>query len=206
MPYHRPSVTKLNGAKHAHWRLQMKLVLQAKDLWSIVNGTKTRPEGETETSLRAAIAWDKQDVAAQSLIVPTLDTKQTNHILSCETSADIWDKLEGLNSDYSILNRQQTMTRFLNYKIQSNQLLMDAYSEIEELWRTLNEIGCNVDETMAVTKIVSSLPDQFIALKKAWDSVPAEHQSMVSLLARLKKEELEIKGNISSGNARSAAA
>ncbi|CAL8145066.1 unnamed protein product [Orchesella dallaii] len=55
-------------------------------------------------------------------------------------------------------------------------------------------MGVTLDESMVVSKIVSSLNDErHGAFKKAWDSVAADNQTMANLHARLKKEELEIK-------------
>ena len=58
--------------------------------------------------------------------------------------------------------------------------------------RNLSEIGVDIEESMAVTKLVSSLPDaKYLAFKKAWDSVSIDQQSMPMLFSRLKKEDLE---------------
>jgi hypothetical protein len=47
------------------------------------------------------------------------------------------------------------------------------YTEIEQLRRSLQEMGVIIDEATAVTKIVSALPDgKYHSFKKAWDSVP----------------------------------
>jgi len=68
---------------------------------------------------------------------------------------------------------------------------LDAYVEMEQLAKSLNEMDVTIDDTIIITRIVSSLPDdKFLAFKKAWDSVPENHQAMEMLLARLKKEEL----------------
>lgn len=68
---------------------------------------------------------------------------------------------------------------------------MSAYTEIEQIKRDLNYMGVSIDETTAVTKLVSSLPAAHSTFKKAWDSVDPANQTMVNLLARLKKEDLE---------------
>jgi hypothetical protein len=71
---------------------------------------------------------------------------------------------------------------------------VEPFTEIEELSRCLNEMGVPMDETMVVTKIVSSLSDdKFHAFKKAWDSVPEASPTMPMLMGRLRKEELESK-------------
>lgn len=53
--------------------------------------------------------------------------------------------------------------------------------------------GINLDEAQVVSRIVTALPENIHAFKKAWDSVPDDCQTMPALLARLRKEELEMK-------------
>ena len=162
--------------------------MKAAEVWDVVSGTTPRPAAAADQP-----AWDKKDVEAQAILVPTLDKHQTNHVYSCATSKEMFDRLKDVNSDSSSLNKQHTLTSFLNYKIGSDQPIIRCYLDIEELARNLNEMGVAIDETTVVTKIVSSLPDDFLAFKKAWDSVPDTSQTMRMLLSRLRKEELEAK-------------
>jgi len=186
-------VVKLDDTNYQRWKLQVSLVLKASEVWTVVDGTAPRPD---DTKAVEQKAWDLKDIQAQALIVPLLDKKETNHIYNCGSSHDIWKKLESIHSDVSSLNKQHTLAKFFNFKIGNNKPIIEAYSEIEELARCLNEMGIKMDETAVVTKIVSSLPDdKFHAFKKAWDSVAETSQTMPMLLGRLRKEELESKQN-----------
>jgi hypothetical protein len=103
-------------------------------------------------------------------------------------------KLTAIHSDASSLNKQHTLSKFFNYKIKNEDSVVEAYNEIKELARCLNEMGIKMDDTTVVTKIVSSLPNEkYHAFKKAWDSVPDASQTMPTLMGRLRKEELEAK-------------
>ena len=177
-------ITKLNGKNYSTWKLQMTLVLKASELWTVVDGTLARPAVNPDD-------WDKNDVEAQVIIVPLLEGKQVCHIYNCTTSNQMWSRLAQINSDASVLNKQHTLTKFYNYKISEGQSVVEGYAEIEELSRSLAEIGINMDESAVVTKIVSAMPDKHTAFKKAWDSVPDAEQTLSRLLSRLRKEELE---------------
>lgn len=105
-------VVKLNGENYPQWKLQVSLILKAYDLWGQVDGSVARPAA-TATNATIAISpyrdiakWDKQDVEAMALIVPLVNPKQLSHIRSEKTSNEIWDKLEKMNSDSSVLNIQ----------------------------------------------------------------------------------------------------
>jgi hypothetical protein len=182
-------VVKLEDNNWQRWKLQISLVLRASEVWTVVDGSEVRP-----AAADAALAWDLKDIKAQAVMVPLLDKKNTNHIYNYNTSREMWLKLESIHSDGSNLNKQHTLSRFFNYRISSDQSVVDAFSEVEDLARTLNEMGIQMEDQTVVTKIVSSLPDdKFHAFKKAWDSVPEASQTMPALLGRLRKEELEFK-------------
>ena len=162
-------------------------MLKALKLWDYVSGQIERPEVKAEQA-----AWDKKDVQAQAILVPTLDAINANHIRSCTTVKAMFHKLKSIHSDSSVLNKQHTLTAFLNFKMKPDLTLVQNYNEVEELSRSLNEMGVVIDEATTVTKIVSALPDdKYKSLKKAWDSVTPDSQTMVNLLARLRKEDLE---------------
>jgi hypothetical protein len=113
-------------------------------------------------------AWDLKNI-----IIHLLNKKQTNHIYNCATPHEIWTKLESIHSDGRNLNKQPALTRFFTYRISASQPIFDVYTEIDELARSLNEMGIKMEEaTVVTTKNVPSLPeDKFHAFEKAWDSV-----------------------------------
>src|SRR5882757_2870022 len=181
-------VVKLSDKNFEQWRLQISLILRAADLWDVVSGLTPRPEIDFA-------AWDKKDVQAMAVIVPTLDAGNTNHIFNCKTSKELFDKLKSIHSDASTLNKQQTLAKFLNYKFKEGESLVACYTDLEQLSRSLQEMGVAIDEVTTITKIVSALPEKHKPFQKAWDSVPSDSQTMANLLSRLRKEELEESGD-----------
>ena len=183
-------VVKLeDSTNYQQWRLQVQLILEAAEVWSVVIPTAQPPEETGELQ-----KWNKKDVEARAIIVPTLSKRQMSHIYSISTAKEMWKKLKDVNSDDSTLNKQQTLSKFLNYRIKTGDSPVTAYLEIEELARNLEEMGERQNKATVITKIVSSLPDNpFEAFKRAWDSVPEDSQSMEMLLARLRKLELDHK-------------
>jgi gag-polypeptide of LTR copia-type/Domain of unknown function (DUF4219) len=172
----RIKLTKLNDSNYRYWKLQVTLSLQAKKLWPVVCGESLRPRIAGD----AQIAWDERDLEARALLVPTLEEKQMFHIYNCQTSKEIFEKLKSIHSDASTLNKQRTLASFLNFQLKKDQTLVEAYAEVENLVRSLADIGVNIDEPTSVTKIVSALPDdRYLAFKKSWDSVPAMPMTML---------------------------
>jgi len=182
-------VVKLNNANYELWKLQISLILKSAKLWDVVSGTSTRPTAGADV----IAAWDELDIKARALMVPTLNEANANHITPCTSSKEMWDKLENIHSDSILFNQQQTLAAFLNYKMKPNSKLVDAYTEVESLARSLNQIGLPTAPAMVIMKIVTALPNENIVLKKAWASVAPGDQTMENLLARLRQEDNEMK-------------
>jgi len=184
--YNTSQIVKLDDDNYSRWRLQITLALKAMELWTIVDGTRARPAIDPDQQA----TWDKLDIDAQAILVPTLSPNQTTHVYNCTTSKEIFDKLKSINADSSLINKQLTLSQFLTYKTVKNQSLIQVYTELAHLGRALNEMGVVMGDDTIITKIVSCLPDdEFQAFKKSWDSTSTP--TMPALLARLKKEELE---------------
>src|SRR6185503_2824730 len=158
---------KLNDGNYPQWKMQITLSLKAAKYWKHVNGDTPRPtaEGAAQTT------WDDTDIEAQALIASTLDEIQTHHVYNCETSKEMFDKLKDIHSDSSELNKQQTNLAFLKYQVKPDQTLVSAFHEVENLVRSMRDMGMVVDPVTVVTKMSEALPDsKYQAFKKAWDS------------------------------------
>ena len=183
------SIDKLDGSNYNKWKFQLTLLLQSNELWDVVSGDSLKPT--TDDALKKA--WMKKDVEARSIIASTLDSVQINHVYDCASSKDMFDRLKDVNSDSSSLNKQHTLMKFMNYTMSKSQSPVQAMVEIEQLARSLQEMGCAMPEEGIITKIVSSLPKQYSAFQTAWDSVSQSEQTRPNLLARLRREELKNK-------------
>jgi hypothetical protein len=185
-------LVKLGEDNYEVWKFQITSILEATEVWGVVCGTTPCPAA---IDVAEVTAWMKEDRYAKSIIIPSLGQQQIGHVFKCTYSKEIWDKLAEANSDCSILNRNHTLKAFLNYRMKTGQSSISAYMELQNMARSLNELKPGaIDEATTITQIVSILPDKhYFAFKKAWDSVPEETQSMPMLLARLRKEDLELR-------------
>ncbi len=59
----------------------------------IVDGTEVRHA----TDVKKISEWDKKDIEARAVIIPTLTSLQTTHIYNCLTAKDVFDKLRDVN-------------------------------------------------------------------------------------------------------------
>jgi hypothetical protein len=105
-------INELADDNYQHWRFQISLVLKAAKVWTNVSGAIPRPPSGT-----GADDWDAKDVQAMAIIVTTLNQVNSNHVFAYTTSKEMFDKLKSIHADSSMLNKQHTLSAFLNFKI-----------------------------------------------------------------------------------------
>lgn len=192
---------RLSDKNYPTWKKQVTVVMKFAKILGVVDGTTLRPVGDPD----AEEAWDDKDIQAQAIILPLLDERNMSHVYNCNSAHQLWEKLSKIHSDSSQLNKSHTMAKFFNYKIKDNDSIVDAYTEMEELARSLEQMGLKVEDEMVVSRIVEALPKgKFNAFKKSWDS--DADKTMGNLYARLKKEELELSNGDEETESNNAAA
>ncbi|UYV67544.1 hypothetical protein LAZ67_5001167 [Cordylochernes scorpioides] len=85
-----PQIQKFNGDNFHLWKFQMKIILEAKDLLSITDGSEVKPEIE---DIAKFSNWKKKDAKSKMLITAALEFKYLQQIVNCQTSAEMWKKL-----------------------------------------------------------------------------------------------------------------
>lgn len=115
-------VVKLHESNYEMWKLQISLILQAAGVWTIVDGSETRPASDATLQQ----AFDQREIQARAIIIPTLTENQICHIVSMTTAKQVWDQLKDVNSDTSALNKQHVLSSFLNYKIGPDTNILTA--------------------------------------------------------------------------------
>lgn len=66
---------------------------------------------------------------------------------------------------------------------------MSYITSIEQIAAQLRDLESPVTDVQIIAKIIVSLPKEFRHFQSAWDSVPAEEQTLAALTSRLIKEE-----------------
>jgi len=167
------------------WKFLMIIVLKSKGLYGIVSGEQGRPHTNTDE-------WDKKDAKAQEVLVTRLDENPVNHILSCTTSSEMWSKLIAIYEHKSEVSVHLLQQKFFNLKYNVSSIA-DFISQLEDLKTQLKHLGEELSDKMIVTKILMSLPDNMKYFVSAWESTPAEQQTLNHLTSRLLVEEVRNK-------------
>lgn len=85
------SIEKLNGSNWNTWKFQMKHLLMAKELWSLVDGSEVLA---SEATAAAAALFQSRLHKAFLTIVLAIDSAQLYLVTSCEEPKQAWDALK----------------------------------------------------------------------------------------------------------------
>ena len=91
-------IETLNKENYDTWKLQMQAVLVKNDAWAYVSGILVRPTHVTGEAVatNAMTQWNINDSKAKSDIILSICPSELKQIKGCETSRDVWLKLESI--------------------------------------------------------------------------------------------------------------
>ena len=176
-------VAPLEGSSNYRtWKFSMKMVLMAKELWSIVDGTESKPGGETSST-----TWEKRAQRALAIISLSLTPMEQQHIIDCTSPKEAWDILvklyEGKGRNRKFMLLAELFGLRMNDLGEMSNFLHAAKEKISELATTSNKI----DDDIKLGIILNGLPEYYRYLV-----VPLDRQTTIDfdeLSARLMEEE-----------------
>lgn len=190
-------IVKLTSAEGWQmYKFQVKVALNANELYEIVSGKKVKPTlqvGEKDQEFQTRLkGWFKNDYKAQNLIVSSLGQQPTLYVMNCNTSKEIWDKLESVyerSNNSSILLLQQ---RFYALTKNLEDDIATYISKLMNVFNQLKEQGEEIASSMLISKILMTLPPEYNHFTSAWESTIKSEQTLENLTARLLTEEVRI--------------
>ena len=135
----KPRIQKLTGVNYRTWKIQVSRLLRAHGLHGMITGEGGGIQADT---MRAGIRGGKEtteeelltlDAKASTLIMGLCTPGPLDYIVSLETAAEQWMKLEEL---YAPLGLQQLDTKtqaFINYKPLPNTTIATISTELSTL-------------------------------------------------------------------------
>lgn len=176
---------KLEGTKNWNvWKFQVKVTLKGLGLYDVIDGSEVKPEEAGEEYGK----WLKRDSKAQSIIVSRLSENVMIHILACDTAEQMWKKLLSVFEQKSTLSIHLIQERFFSLKYEGEGIAVHI-AKVQELDNQLKQLGQELNSQMLITKVLTSLPEEYKHFVSAWESVPEDKQTFDDLIARLLIEE-----------------
>ncbi|CAH2018096.1 unnamed protein product [Acanthoscelides obtectus] len=102
-------IDSLSRDNYDTWKIQMRALLVRNDHWSYVSGEIKQPriDDGDEASTRAVEAWTKGDSKAMSDIILSISPSEIKQVKNCNTSKELWQKLEGIYQSTRTLQRME---------------------------------------------------------------------------------------------------
>ncbi|XP_076620030.1 uncharacterized protein LOC143341187 [Colletes latitarsis] len=175
-------VDKLHGVEdYQTWKFEMTILFKAYELTKIVNHPAAE---ENKTG-----DWLKKDVNAQKVIVKTVDRKPLMHLLNCTTSHGMWKKLKSLYERESQEQKCKLMNEFFTYKYERDADMETHIGGLENIVYKLKELKADITKKMLISKILTTLPENYRNFMTAWESMTRPEKTLKNLMARLLMEE-----------------
>lgn len=188
---------KLKGAENwPVWRFQTQVMLKGRGYMEIVTGENKCPE-KTEDAVppKPYTEWIKADAKAQELIVTRMEEEPVSYLFSCNSSHEMWSKLQSVYDKESTVSVHLLQQRFFGMQIEEGESISKYFQRVEEIRIKLKVAGEPISENMVITKILMTLPEPFKHFRSAWESVPSEKQTLKDLISRLLLEEERTSSN-----------
>lgn len=175
---------RLNGTNFKIWELQTKSVLRAQGLLDVVNGTTTMPTTADEKE-----KWLMRDGKASPVLIASVNEAQANHLLSCETSKQMYDKIESLHKVKSEVRIMNLYEEYFSLKMNDDEKVTEYVSKCSMLAAAIEDQGEKLSDNIKMVRIVSSLTPKFKNFRTVWYN----ERKIDDLLPRLQLEEDQLK-------------
>jgi transposase InsO family protein len=187
-----PIIQRFAGENFSVWKFQMTLILNSRELMSIVDGSEKKPAGEATDPL--VIAWTKKNTAASSLLVQTIDQEILKTLVACTIATEMWSNLSTMQEKKATQSVDKLQKKFFDMKFSDKTGCYDYITSITMIVHQLKNLGDTTFNDRAVmVRILGSLPKAYGHFVTAWNLLLQAQQSLETLKQRLLEEEDRIK-------------
>ena len=177
------SVYKFTGKNFNLWKHQLRIALDGREIFTIVDGTEKFDDAEDKE------AWKRKDNLAKWIITTSVDQEHLATIINCKTSADMWERLVSIHEQVSAESSFMLIQQFTNYRYCKGDSVATHVAKIETMAQNLEDIGQKMTEEHIISKLITSLPSEYRHVLTAWKSMPAEQKTRKTLIMRVFEEE-----------------
>ena len=158
------SIEKLNGSNWNTWKFQMKHLLMAKGLWSLIDGSEVLA---SEASAAAEALFQSRLHKAFSTIVLAIDSAQLYLVTSCEDPKQAWNALKNHFERETLANKLLLKKQYFRSEMKEGTSVDQHLKHMKDITDKLAAIGAPVSEEDQVVTLLGSLPRRFATLVTA---------------------------------------
>lgn len=142
-------ITKLKEPKDwTMWKMQVKIVLRSMGVFKVVDGSEKCPilrqnasSSQITDHEKAFAEWDGKDVKAQSVIVTSVDTQPSLHMVNCTSAFEMWAKLHSVYEQKSETGIHLLYQRLFTFGKSTDDDMANFISKLEEIVHQLKDLG-----------------------------------------------------------------
>ena len=138
------SIEKLNGSNWNTWKFQMKHLLMAKELWSLVDGSAEVLASEATAA--AAALFQSRLHKAFSTIVLAIDSAQRYLVTSCEEPKQAWDALKNHFERETLANKLLLKKQYFRSEMKEGTSVDQHLKHMKDIADKLAAIGAPISE------------------------------------------------------------
>ncbi|PPQ86127.1 hypothetical protein CVT25_002763 [Psilocybe cyanescens] len=161
-------VAKLGNDNYYSWSYRMEICLRKLQVWSIVEGSESRPLGSDAS--KAVKAWRIRMDLALSEIVGEVEDGQLVHTRVSRDPSDVWARLQDIHVSQGLGSAISTWQKLFQMRKAPAASIQEHVGMIRELADRLTGLGDPPSDSLLVAVLMLSLPDSYSSLVISLDS------------------------------------
>ena len=149
------SVYKFTGQNFNLWKNQLRIALDGRDIFTIVDGSEKLGDVVDKEG------WKKKDNLAKWIITTSVDQEHLAMIINHKTSAEMWERLVCIHEQVSAESSFMLIQQFVDYKYNKGDSIAVHVAKIETMAQNLEDIGQKMSDEQIISKLITSLPSEY---------------------------------------------
>lgn len=161
-------IAKLGNDNYYAWSYRMEMRLRKLQVWSLVEGTESRPQGSDGS--KVVKAWRIRMDLALSEIVSEVEDGQLVHTRVSRDPAEVWARLESIHLSQGLGSVISTWQKLFRITKAPNTSIQEHAGAIRELADHLTGLDDTPSDSLLVAALMLSLPESYSSLIISLDS------------------------------------
>jgi hypothetical protein len=165
----------LNKSNYDTWKIQEEALLIKNDTWLYVSGEKPKPQITGEGEARVVTEedqkkWIAADRKAKSDLILAMNASELRQIRSCETSREIWMKLESIYESKGPARKATLLKQLIQHKMREDDDVREHVAKFMDTVDKLQGTNIEINGDLLSIMLLYSLPSSFENFRCAIES------------------------------------
>ena len=182
------------------WQIQVEALLTKNDTWGYVSGELPAPSVTAgDPSSNASLAtWKAMDKKARSDIILSISPSELKTIKHCETSREIWLKLETIHASKGPARKATLLKQLTLHKMQEGE---DVRAHMDSYFDTVDKLAAmnvEINQDLLSILMLQSLPagyENFRCAMETRDELPDPEALKVKIIEECEARKQKFKEN-----------